>query len=150
MTIIFDWVKSKPKTQNASNKPLDEMYISVTNSGKQANGDARKSLAVVIPLKMMRDARFVIGDRIEVGFAINSELGRCVAIKRVLAGGHTLSPASIHAGKGATKKAQGSVMRSRVKITYQDDEFRGFTTAKGGYMIDDEGMLIAWEGSLNG
>ena len=149
MTIIFDWVQPK---RSSGNQPAnyESMFVSHVKTGKNKDGTLRFGVAVVIPEKMMKSARFVIGDRAVIGFGFDPEKGRCVAVKRVVSNGYRLGPASGPKGAGNADKAKGKVIRSRVQSTETPEgAHKDFSSHNGGIEVMDDGTLLAWEG-LNG
>ena len=145
MTIIFDWVQPK---RASGNQPAnyESMIVSHVKAGKNKDGTLRFGVAVVIPEKMMKSARFVIGDRAVIGFGFDPEKGRCVAVKRVVSNGYKLVPAS-GGTKGAADKEKGKVMRSRVQSTETPEgAHKDFSSHDGGFEVMDDGTLMAWEG----
>jgi len=145
MTIIFDWVQPK---RASGNQPAnyESMFVSHVKTGKNKDGTLRFGVAVVIPEKMMKSARFVIGDRAVIGFGFDPEKGRCVAVKRVVSNGYKLAPAS-GGTKGVADKEKGKVMRSRVQSSETPEgAHKDFSSHDGGFEVMDDGTLMAWEG----
>ena len=148
MTIIFDWVQ--PKRSGNDSSSYECLSVKQVKSGTNKDGTSRLGLAIIIPEKMMKKARIVVGDRSVIGFGVDPEKGRCVAIKRVISGGYRLSPASGTKGAGNAEKANGKVMRSRVQCTETPEgAHKDFSSQDGGFEVMDDGTLLAWEG-LNG
>jgi len=137
MTISFDWVKPG---KNYAKAGADVAVAKKHSSGK--NGGFNFSL--ILPEKMMRDARMVVGDRAKVGFGLDAEKGRCIAVARVVNGGYRVGANTTPPGGAET--VVGKFVKSRIQCTWQENMFGDFTTENGGHYIDDDGVLIIWEG----
>lgn len=145
MAIQFKWVNGS--TGGASQKKLDSVTVT-KNKGGETDGVQRYAAAITIPVEVMKSARFVIGDRVIIGFGIDSELGRCVAFKRVVNGGYKIGPAtSARQDKGGAERCVGQMIRGRIQLTWNDSVHDGFEGPKENIKIDDDGTLIVWEGA---
>lgn len=139
MHINFNWI-----TENAAargHSKTRDVVVSKTKGGSQ-NGVDRYAAAVVIPEHVMKLARFVVGDRVVIGVACNDELGRCLAIKRVVKGGHKIGPATSKTGVSF----DGNCIRGRVQFMWPEDMHEDFVAADGNAKIMDDGILLVWEG----
>jgi len=150
MNISFDWVKASKNHSVRSGVGVDSFKINKVKGGRgQKSGEPTVyAAAVIIPIGAMKQARFVIGDRVELGFAISDEKGRMVAVRRVPEGGYRLGPAS-NPTKAVGKNgaaSSGEVARARVQLTWRDSIHEGFSSDNGGYEVTDDGLLVAWEG----
>jgi hypothetical protein len=148
MTIIFDWVQ--PKRSGNDSSSYECLSVKQVKSGTNKDGTSRLGLAIIIPEKMMKKARIVVGDRSVIGFGVDPEKGRCVAVRRVVSGGYVVAPASGTKGTGGADKIKGDSVRARVQTTETPDGApKGFSSQYGGFEVMDDGTLLAWEG-LNG
>ena len=142
MSIEFNWVNS---SGSSSARGGEFIYASQVKAGSRKGGAKRAyQFSITIPEGIMRKARLVCGDRVIAGFAVDPVRGQCIAIKRVINGGFKITPAT--GGKaGSAKEKEGQVVRGRVQISDRDGMPTKFTAEKGGYEIDSDGTLIAWE-----
>jgi hypothetical protein len=87
----------------------------------------------------MKKARFVVGDRVEVGFAQDNGLW-VIAVRRVISGGYAISSA-----RGGAVDVSGKPVRGKVQMTFRDGMPESFYSDPGSYEIDESGMLIVRE-----
>lgn len=141
MSLNFDWV-TPLSTRGNGDISSNAVYATKSKAGrKKENGEINYQLRVLIPEQAMKAARFVIGDRAEVGFARDENGRLAIALRRVLSGGYAISPAI----GGNTEDAKGRSVRGRVQMTLRDGMPESFCSGEGGYEVDSNGMLIAWE-----
>ena len=144
MQMKFVWVNegSRPGTTSS----MDHMVITKNKAGIKG-GIQRFAASITIPVEMMKSARFVISDRVMVGFCIDADRGRCAALRRVTVGGHKIGPASGPQEKGGSAKTYGKVIRGRVQLAWDDVIQLDFHSSGGCFEVLDDGTLVVWEGA---
>ena len=142
MTIQFNWVNDNGS--NRGNSAHDSVVVT-KNKGGMIGEERRFAAAITFPIEVMRAARFVVGDRALVGVAHDSELGRCIAIKRVVSGGHKIGPATSKVN-AKPRSSEGQCIRGRLQMMWTDDMHEGFEAPKENIKILEDGTLIVWEG----
>ena len=141
MSSEFSWVK--PQRANAAAGD-NYVYGRKVKAGRQEYDDAYQ-FAITIPEIIMKKARLVIGDKVEIGFAEDQSRGACIAVRRTLGDGYTITPAS-SGGKGYAASVRGKSIRGRVQVLMTELIPESFTAKNGGHEIDESGVLITWEG----
>ena len=146
MSINFNWVKSPNTNRGRGLATTEDIVVKKVKNGVDVHGVQQFKYTLTIPVTAMKMARFVIGDRVNVGFGYDPSKGNCLAIRRVVSGGHMLGVSSSNK-KGQSKDSIGKILRSRIQFTDNiGPEY--FDSANGGYDVDENGMLIAWDGKL--
>lgn len=139
MNIQFNWVNDEARNRNSS------AFGGVVVTKNKGGVDGRYAAAITFPVEVMRAARFVVGDRALVGVGYDAELGRCLAIKRVVSGGHKIGPATSKANS-KPRSSEGQCLRGRLQMIWPDDMHEGFEAPKENIKILEDGTLLVWEG----
>jgi hypothetical protein len=140
MSIKFDWLK--PMNRHGIAAGADCITVQISTAGKSKAGEQAYQWRATIPEEAMKAARFVVGDRAEIGFAQDEEKGLCFGIRRVVSGGYSITAATT----AKHKELMGKPVRGRIQATYRKEMPETFTSDEGGYEITPEGMIMAWEG----
>jgi len=142
MDVKFSWVN---ETAQGRGRSVHDAVVVTKNKGGIVGEERRYAAAIILPLEVMRAARFVIGDRALIGVAHDPELGRCIAIKRVINGGHKISPATgkVHGRKDG---GDGQCLRGRIQMMWPDNMHDNFEAPKENLKIMEDGTLMVWEG----
>lgn len=128
MGMEFDWVKPKGRGREASCAKGVKSYRA---DYKDRDGRRRASTVFRLCGDTMKRARFVVGDRVQVGMA-KSHGETFVAIRRVVDGGFKISSAS----KGKT----GMAVSGHVKMSIDDLPIGDWPPEK--VHLNDSGVLI--------
>jgi hypothetical protein len=140
MSINFDWVK--PITKGRSHAEINAVVMKKNLAGRSVGGAQAYQCNILIPEAAVKAARIVIGDRVEIGFGKDLAMGNCIAIRRVVNDGYKVCAAT----GGQQKESVGKPCRARVMISLRDGMPEKFSGKVGGWLVRDDGVLIAWEG----
>ena len=143
MTIQFDWVNAN--ATGSRGRCASTNLVIKKNKGGTVNGVDRYSAAITIPLEVMKSARLVIGDRAIVGVAHDLERGRCLAIKRVVRGGHKIGPATTKEDKSEAG-SEGKQLRGRIQMMWPEGMHEDFVAPSKNMEQLDDGTIVLWEG----
>ena len=140
MAINFDWIETLRPGRKSQN--VKAIVMRKHRGGKFKDGKQGYQMAITIPEEAMKASRMVVGDRVMVGFAKSTDEGTCMAIKRVVVGGYTISTAN-----GAKHAAAvGKSTRGRIAFSPRDGVPEDFCSSTGGWRVEPDGLLIAWDG----
>ncbi len=103
--MAFVKVSEKKGTGRTGGACSDDFRIAITTSGKKSRGVGGLSVTLSIPVRLMKELRWVIGDRVDL---LRDEEAGLFLLSRSLKG-YTLSPQSDE--KGAAQKLAGTVAR---------------------------------------
>lgn len=140
MSIKFNWVQNK----RTNGRRIDKAGIVLYKSGGNKKDRVQDRSTLVISEQIMRKARFVIGDKVEVGFGVDEKGNRGIAIKRVISEGYSIVYAS-GSQKGMADKLKGQTLRGRLQFARTPDVFDSFKSEHDLCEIDESGNLICWE-----
>ena len=129
---LFDEKRYGRTGRRSSIIPENSVAMSVQKAGRDKGGTKRKSLVFVVDAGLMRQQRWVLGDRVTIDFdAVNSE----VTIRRVPEKTQGVSSWRLHA-RNTNKNQVGSAVTSHIKIVATPAMLRAFG------MDDADGIYI--------
>jgi hypothetical protein len=105
-----------------------------------AAGKHRPQLSIALYGDTMKSMRWVIGDRVEVGFGVAS---KCIAIRRVPSGGFALT--ALFTPKDRRENAMGKSLSAVVKLTAPNELLRAFhgkTNVPPEGLAEVDGILV--------
>lgn len=113
---VFDIARQQSRwTGSRGGKRLSGkiLTIGINVGGKSKNGSTRQALTIRLSADLAKEARLLIGDRVDVLFDKESGLG---LVKRVQTGGY----ATTVAGMATSSVKPGAFYPTVVKLTYYD------------------------------
>lgn len=129
----FNWIESK--SGGRGGRKGEGARVAIYKSGTYSN-----QLSVTLYEDTMKSIRWVAGDRVQVGFDLNT---KCIALKRVPKNGYALTPTSVTGSK--REKLIGKPATCVVKVSAPQDfeqVFNGPAEVSPDELIEIDGMLV--------